>query len=442
MAIDPSISLAVQPPKFESPVNMLSQAYALQNAAQQNRLGQMQMAEYERARAEEEGIRNYLRSADLAKPGAEQGLLQYGKTGLAYAKQLQENRAAALKQKTDQLKYSSDLAEQAGRIYNTVTDEKSWQAARQKLAALGGDPSTLPANYDPNFVQSELAQAVSVKDQWERVKPKPMKVERADGSIVFLDENPNSPTFKQEIMPAQATGMTPYQKGSLAVQQGQLGVAQGRLGVEQQRLAQEATGVVYQEDAQGNIVALPSKLKKGEVPTARVAVAPGGGLQPLTAKPSEAVGKEQMSLNQQKSIVKGALDAVETTPTAFGWTEGMTPEAIRGRMASSDENQARAYVFNVVSGVIKERAGTAQSAAEAETLRRFLPVETDNAQIIKDKMIGFQKYLDAKESGTTKKKTSTAPTRELAPMDKAALEWANANPSDPRATQIKQRLGM
>lgn len=236
MAIDPSISLAVQPPKFESPVNMLSQAYALQNAAQQNRLGQMQMAEYERARSEEEGVRNYLRGADLTRPGAEQGLLQYGKTGLAYAKQLQDARAAALKQKTDQLKYAGDMAEQAGRIYNTVKDETSWQAARQKLAALGGDPSTLPETYDPNFVKSELAQAMSVKDQLALVQPKVMKVQRADGSIVFLDENPNSPTFRQEIMPQQATGMTPYQKESLGVQQGQLKVAQGNLGVAQGRL--------------------------------------------------------------------------------------------------------------------------------------------------------------------------------------------------------------
>lgn len=241
MAIDPSISLAVQPPKFESPVNMLSQAYALQNAAQQNRLGQMQMAEYERARAEEEGIRNYLRSADLAKPGAEQGLLQYGKTGLAYAKQLQDARAAALKQKTEQLKYAGDMAEQAGRIYNTVKDEPSWQAARQKLAALGGDPSTLPETYDPNFVKSELAQAMSVKDQLALVQPKVTEVKRADGSIVFLDTNPNSPTFKQEVMPQQATGMTPYEKGRLGLEGQRVGLEGQRVGLETQRvgLAQE-----------------------------------------------------------------------------------------------------------------------------------------------------------------------------------------------------------
>ena len=208
-----------------------------------------------------------------------------------------------------------------------------------------------------------------------------------------------------------------------------------------EKLAQDATSVVYQEDNQGNVIALPSKLKAGEVPTARLAVAPGGGFQPLQGKPSEAVGKEQMSINQQRAIVKGALEAVEKTPDAFGMVRGLMPESLGGRMASSEENQARSYLFNVVSGVIKERAGTAQSAAEADTLARFLPQPTDEADAIKDKMIAFDKYLLAKESGTTKKRGGGAPKIELAPVDQQALQWANSNPGDPRAAAIKQRLG-
>ena len=186
-------------------------------------------------------------------------------------------------------------------------------------------------------------------------------------------------------------------------------IAQGRLGVERERLAQDATGVVYQEDANGNVIALPSKLKKGEVPTARIAVAPGGGFQPLQGKPSEAVGKEQLSINQQKTTVQGAIDAVKSAPEAFGWVTGNMPESARARLASTEENEARAFVFNVVSGVIKERAGTAQSAGEAATLARFLPAEGDNAKVIEDKLTGFQKYLNAKEAGTTKKRSGGNP---------------------------------
>jgi hypothetical protein len=279
-----------------------------------------------------------------------------------------------------------------------------------------------------------LVNILDAKDRLTQTSPKPVQVKRADGSIIFLDENPNSPTFQKEVLPAQATGMTPYEKGRLNYE-GQ------RVGLEKQRLAQDATSVVYQEDGNGNIVALPSKLKAGEVPTGRMAVAPGGGFQPMTAKPSESVGKEQMSINQQKSIVQGALKAITETPDAFGYTTGMMPESVRGRIASPEENTNRSYLFNVVSGVIKERAGTAQSAAEAQTLARFLPTETDNADIIKSKLEGFDKYLTDKEKGTSKKRSGpTTPT--LAPMDQQALQWANSNPADPRAAAIKQRLGM
>jgi hypothetical protein len=116
------------------------------------------------------------------------------------------------------------------------------------------------------------------------------------------------------------------------------------------------------------------------------------------------VAKEQISINQQRAIVKGAIDAVTKTPDAFGMTRGLMGETLGGRMGSSEENEARSYLFNVVSGVIKERAGTAQSASEAETLARFLPQPTDDADVIKDKMTAFDKYLVAKETGTTKQR--------------------------------------
>jgi hypothetical protein len=38
-------------------------------------------------------------------------------------------------------------------------------------------------------------------------------------------------------------------------------------------------------------------------------------------------------------------------------------------------------------------------------------------------------------------KTQTG-AKQLSPVDQQALDWANANPKDPRSAQIKQRLGM
>jgi len=61
-----------------------------------------------------------------------------------------------------------------------------------------------------------------------------MQIERPDGGKIFVDENPNSPTFKKEILPSQIAGMTPFQTQSLGISRQNLGVSQNN-----QRLAQE-----------------------------------------------------------------------------------------------------------------------------------------------------------------------------------------------------------
>lgn len=208
MPLDPSISLGVKTVEMPNMLAQYGQLAQIQSAQQQNQLQQMQMAEYARARQEEEGARNYLVGKDLNAPATQSGLLQFGKTGLEYSKQLQAQQTAALQQKSAQLKYNADLAEQAGRIYLGVKDQASWDAARPKLAALGGDPSKLPEAYDPNYVASEIGQAVAVKDQWTATQPKLEQIKAGD-KILFKDTNPRSPTFGKEMMPSQVMGVTP-----------------------------------------------------------------------------------------------------------------------------------------------------------------------------------------------------------------------------------------
>ncbi len=238
MALDPNIALQVRPFQMESPVNALGQMYQLQGAQQANQLNTMKMAEYERARQEEEGVRNYLAGADIKAPETRAGLAtKFGKTGLGYAKALAEQEAAALEQKTKQLEYTAKVTDIAASIYDMVKDDASWQAAKPRLAALGGDPNKLPETYDPNFVRQEMLAATKVKDQLTLFAPKPKEVKRADGSIIFLDENPNSPSYGKEVLPSQATGMTPYETGRLNFEGKRVGLEGQRVGMESERLA-------------------------------------------------------------------------------------------------------------------------------------------------------------------------------------------------------------
>jgi len=131
----------------------------------------------------------------------------------------------------------------------------------------------------------------------------------------------------------------------------------------------------------------------------------GSSGQPIAPKLTAEQSKDITSINQQYSTINGDLDAVKATPTAFSFKRGMAQdlpagETLAGRMDKPEEAAARAYVFNNVSAVIKERAGTAQSAGELQRLNAFMPGPKDNAQQIENKLNGFKTYLKDLEKGT------------------------------------------
>jgi len=127
--------------------------------------------------------------------------------------------------------------------------------------------------------------------------------------------------------------------------------------------------------------------------------------QPIAPKLTPEQNKDITSINQQYSTIDGALKAVKDTPSAFSFSRGAAQnlpagESLAGRLDKPAEAQARAYVFNNVSAVIKERAGTAQSPAELQRINSFMPAVTDNAQQIENKLNGFKTYLKDLEKGT------------------------------------------
>jgi hypothetical protein len=131
----------------------------------------------------------------------------------------------------------------------------------------------------------------------------------------------------------------------------------------------------------------------------------GAGGQPIAPKLTPEQSKDITSINQQYSTIDGALKAVKETPNAFSFSRGSAQnlpagESLAGRLDKPAEAQARAYVFNNVSAVIKERAGTAQSPAELQRINSFMPAVTDNAQQIENKLSGFKTYLKDLEKGT------------------------------------------
>jgi hypothetical protein len=131
-------------------------------------------------------------------------------------------------------------------------------------------------NMSPDQYKGWRANAIlkllDAKDQLGFMLP---KVERQDigGQIVNIQANPMMPGYGQPIAGAAITKTPTIAE---ITGQGQLNVSRGQLSLAQQRLAQEAQGVTYQQDAQGNIVALPSRLPAGGAPVARPVTGEGG----------------------------------------------------------------------------------------------------------------------------------------------------------------------
>jgi hypothetical protein len=129
------------------------------------------------------------------------------------------------------------------------------------------------------------------------------------------------------------------------------------------------------------------------------------GGQPLAPKLSTEQSKDITAVNQQRATINGAIDAVQKNKSAFSFGRGVAQnlpygESLAGRFEKPEDTQARAYVFNNVSAVIKERAGTAQSAQELTRINSFLPATTDNADQVISKLKGFNQYIDDLEKGT------------------------------------------
>lgn len=226
------------------------------------------------------------------------------------------------------------------------------------------------------------------------VKPSPTQITRPDGKIIFVDNNPNSPTFKQEVLPSQAAGMTPFQAGNLKVAQGNLAVNQGRLAVEQGN----ANAPQYMVTDQG-VVALPKRPKPGEI-TGSLVRGPSGEPLQKELKPIPANINTAISTNDQtlKSIDE-AIRLIKANPDAVGW-KGYAPNKILNE-TNPEGVDARAAISNIGSLKLHERSGAAVTASEFPRLAPFIPLATDDAATVVKKLTQMRNVAQGEQQNLT-----------------------------------------
>lgn len=148
-------------------------------------------------------------------------------------------------------------------------------------------------------------------------------------------------------------------------------------------------------------------------------------------KPTPFQLKELTNISQASNAVDQGLAALESAPNAFNFGRGLATlggemgESLASRKDTPEERTARYAVFNNVSATIKERAGTAQSKSERETLMKFLPNQYDSEGVIKSKLTAYKNYL------TSKREATLAPMAPLKPAPATAASTSAGAYSDP-----------
>lgn len=125
MPIDASIPLQVQPLKVEDPMNMMAKAYAIQNARQTGQLNALNLRQAQSNIANQEGLSNYMATADLSNPAAAQEMLKYGAPGATASASLLASRKGRL----DAAKTQQDLYRvTANMVFNDPSHAKQYVA--------------------------------------------------------------------------------------------------------------------------------------------------------------------------------------------------------------------------------------------------------------------------------------------------------------------------
>lgn len=120
-------------------------------------------------------LRNYLSTADLSSPEAQNQLLRYGKSGAEIAKTLGEMGTQKLTRQKTELEIANEqrkaakakLEEMIGLLRGAV-DEPSYQERLNFAAQRGFDLTDVPPTFDKAWIDSALGQLLPLKDQLEQ----------------------------------------------------------------------------------------------------------------------------------------------------------------------------------------------------------------------------------------------------------------------------------
>ena len=318
--------------KMPDPLEQYGRLAQIQQAQNQNALAQYQINSAKRADETNTNFLSSLRAAGDDPVAQRRALVAAGKVKEAadldvsaltrqktqgdIQKQLREDFTARLLDLSSNPSDANVTAHAEDIAANTNYPASFKTIAKGKFSELLGMPIPDRAKLLSMSGATGAERATAGIAQQKLVAPEPLEIARADGSKIFVDKNPNSPTFKQEILPAQAAGMTPYQAGNLKVAQQQLGVSQGQLAVAQKRLDKEGTNLDPAENAAISTAIIEGRLdpnrvngRNAKILATTLLANPGANVLELGVSASGATAAERSLATQTAKMSTAANEA-------------------------------------------------------------------------------------------------------------------------------------
>lgn len=467
--VNPNIALGIQPVQLADPMAQYGKIAAIQSAQNQNALAQYQLGTAQRAEKTQNALAEaYAQSVDPAT-----GKIDYNKlTSLvagggagAQLPAIQKSRLEYETAQTTQQKAQSDLL-----------DAKLKQS-RGFLDTIDPADPTAPAKYlawheanhkDPIIGAALTARGVSAEQARQSIEAAIAKGPAAFAQMVaqsklgtekFMEMNkPTTSVGPTGIVQIPGLGgtaavvpgtsaafqMTPAQTEQAKRDQQRLGFESQRVGLERERVGIARTEA--ERKLQGLEALPPKEIQKREAALPQATSAVKG----FEAKSASLVNdlialRDHPGLSQITGIAAGRLPGLTA--------DGRAAQALYDKVVAKGGFQALQDMRDASKtggalGNVSNQEGKQLTASFAAIDRKQ---DAKDVQVAIDTAIGdiegakvrMKEAYDATyayKSGAPATATNTPPPK-LSPQDKEALTWANTNPNDPRAAQIKQRLG-
>ena len=466
MPIDTNIAMGYRPPQIEMPDVQNAREAQLRAAEQQNVLGAIQLGEAARSNQIRNNLREVLGQIDPNMPEDKVNALidrELVKTGdlsqiRAHRKNVAEIQAERLKGLKEQAltnKADVETKIEKTKLFTTrlpiIAQNPSDQAIQQWATTLvqngimGMEQATAGMNDMLKLPLEQRRQKLmeSALSAEKALEQHYMQVESGDKTTIF--GMPKFGTAVPRVVTEVKEGLSPYQ--------------QGKLNIDRYKASKG--------DGTGD-VGPGTKLEKGERWNAteqRIETVPGSKLH---VAQSDKHNKDREALKGVETKTQSAINKIDELlspkyidgfranfsgdiPYSGAVTQYFAPDA-RRRIDSlkSDMKAAGLELIRVGGSIgamtqqewpIVEQMIAAltpdMTAAEAELqvqkIRSYMERIKNNAKDAYQTEWGDTQYF---------KPTEKSSAGGLSPTDKQALDWANSNPKDPRAAQIKQRLGV